>query len=171
MSEFIDGILRYSEIGQITDEHIDVDINVLLAEIIVDISVPAKVEIIVQQELPTIRCERLRIKQVFQNLLSNAIRYTDKPKGQIKVGCTEEDGFWKFSVTDNGCGIKEQYFEKIFEIFQTLSSRDKTESTGIGLTIVKKIIELYEGKVWVTSKLGEGSTFFFTLPQNRKLEK
>ncbi|MGA2172652.1 MAG: ATP-binding protein [Sedimentisphaerales bacterium] len=168
MSEFIDGILRYSEIGQITDEQIDVDINVLLAEVIVDIAVPANVEIIIQQGLPTIRCERLRIKQVFQNLLSNAIRHSDKPKTQIRVGCTEEDDFWEFSVADNGCGIKEQYFGKIFEIFQTLSSRDKTESTGIGLTIVKKIVELYGGKVRVTSKFGEGSTFFFTLPKTKE---
>ncbi|MGD1042918.1 MAG: ATP-binding protein [Sedimentisphaerales bacterium] len=111
------------------------------------------------------RSERLRLKQVFQNLLSNAVKYTDKPKGQIKIGCTEENGFWKFSVADNGCGIKEKYFGKIFEIFQTLTSRDKTESTGIGLTIVKKIVELYGGKVWVESKVNEGSTFFFTLPK------
>jgi len=97
--------------------------------------------------------------------LSNAIKYTDKPKGQIKIGCTEENGFWKFSVADNGCGINEKYFGKIFEIFQTLTSRDKTESTGIGLTIVKKIVELYGGKVWVESKVNEGSTFFFTLPK------
>jgi signal transduction histidine kinase len=112
--------------------------------------------------------ERLRLKQVFQNLLSNAIKYTDKPKGQIKIGCTEENGFWKFGVADNGCGINEKYFEKIFEIFQTLTSRDKTESTGIGLTIVKKIVELYGGKVWVESKVNEGSTFFFTLPKAKK---
>ena len=98
--------------------------------------------------------------------MSNAVKYIDKPKGQIKIGCTEEAGFWKFSVADNGCGINEKYFEKIFEIFQTLASRDKTESTGIGLTIVKKIVELYGGKVWVTSKIGEGSTFFFTLPKS-----
>ena len=97
--------------------------------------------------------------------MTNAVKYTDKPKGQIKISCSEENNFWKFSVTDNGCGINEKYFEKIFEIFQTLVSRDKTESTGIGLTIVKKIVELYGGKVWVTSKIGEGSTFFFTLPK------
>jgi two-component system, LuxR family, sensor kinase FixL len=173
MSEFIDGILRYSEIGHIFEEQQNVDVNTLLAEIIVEIAVPDNFEINVEQTLPTVRCERLRLKQVFQNLLSNAIQYMDKPRPQIRIGCTEEDGFWKFSVADNGRGIKEQYFEKIFEIFQTLSTRDKTESTGIGLTIVKKIVELYGGKIWVTSKIGEGSTFFFTLPKtkNRRDEK
>jgi signal transduction histidine kinase len=115
--------------------------------------------------MPTVLAERLRLKQVFQNLLSNAVKYIDKPKGLLKIGCTEENNFWKFSVADNGCGINEKYFERIFEIFQTLVPRDKTESTGIGLTIVKKIVELYGGKVWVTSKIGEGSVFFFTLPK------
>ena len=165
MSEFIDGILRYAEIGHVVEEQHDVDVNALLTEIIGEIVIPDNFEVIIEQPLPIVRGERLRLKQVFQNLLSNAIKYTDKPKGQIKIGCTEENGFWKFSVADNGCGIKEKYFEKIFEIFQTLTSRDKTESTGIGLTIVKKIVELYGGKVWVESKVNEGSTFFFTLPK------
>jgi two-component system sensor kinase FixL len=168
MSEFIDGILRYSEIGHVVTEQQDVDVNALLTEVIGEIVIPDNFEITIEQTLPTIRCERLRLKQVFQNLLSNAVKYMDKPKAQIRIGCTEEDGSWKFSVADNGCGIKEQYFEKIFEIFQTLSSRDKTESTGIGLTIVKKIVELYGGKVWVASKIGEGSTFFFTFPKTKE---
>ena len=165
MSEFIDGILRYSEIGHVSEEEQDVNVNSLLTEIISEIAVPENFEITVQQGLPTIRCERLRLKQVFQNLLSNAVRYSDKPNSRITIACTGENGPWKFSVADNGCGIKEQYFEKIFEIFQTLVSRDKTESTGIGLTIVKKIVEMYGGKVWLTSKIAEGSTFFFTLPK------
>ena len=115
--------------------------------------------------MPTVLAERLRLKQILQNLLSNAVKYIDKPKGLIKIGCTEENNFWKFSVADNGCGINEKYFERIFEIFQTLVPRDKKESTGIGLTIVRKIVELYGGKVWLTSKIDEGSTFFFTLPK------
>jgi PAS domain S-box-containing protein len=167
MSEFIDGILRYAEIGYVVEEQHDVDVNSLLTEIIGESIIPDNFEVAIEQPLPIVRGERLRLKQVFQNLLSNAIKYTDKPKGQIKIGCTEENTFWKFSVADNGCGIKEKYFEKIFEIFQTLTSRDKTESTGIGLTIVKKIVELYGGKVWVESKVNEGSTFFFTLPKTK----
>ena len=93
------------------------------------------------------------------------MKYMDKPKGRIKVGCIEENGFWKFSVADNGRGIEKKHYEKIFQLFQTLSPRDKFESTGIGLTVTKKIVELYNGKIWVKSKVGEGSTFFFTLPK------
>jgi len=113
--------------------------------------------------LPTVECEQTRITQVFQNLLSNAIKYMDKPQGQIKIGCIEENGFWKFSIADNGPGIEEKYYEKIFQMFQTLLSRDEFESTGVGLTVVKKIVEMYGGKIWVESKVGEGSTFYFTL--------
>jgi signal transduction histidine kinase len=89
----------------------------------------------------------------------------DKPQGQIQIGCAEENGFWKFSVTDNGPGIEEKHFEKIFQMFQTLSSRDDFESTGVGLTVVKKIVESHGGRIWLESKVGEGSTFFFTLPK------
>ena len=166
MSDFIDGILRYSAIGRVVEERQQIDVNMLLAEIIADNAVPENFEITIQEGLPPVLYDRLRLKQVFQNLISNAVKYMDKPKGLIKIACTEENGFWKFSIADNGCGIKEQYFKKIFEIFQTLTSRDKTESTGIGLTIVKKIVELYGGRVWVTSTIGQGSTFFFTLPKN-----
>ena len=87
----------------------------------------------------------------------------DKPKGQIKVGCAEEDNFWRFSVADNGPGIEERYFERIFQVFQTLSLCDSVESTGIGLSIVRKIAELNGGNAWVESEVGKGSTFFFTL--------
>jgi two-component system, LuxR family, sensor kinase FixL len=121
------------------------------------------VEIIIEDDLPVVTGQRAHITQVFQNLLDNAVKYMDKPKGQIKIGCVEQDNFWKFSVADNGPGIEEKYFDKIFQIFQTLTRRDKVEATGIGLSLVRKIVELYGGKVWVESKLGQGSTFYFTL--------
>jgi signal transduction histidine kinase len=126
---------------------------------------PENISITVENELPVIEFERTRITQVFQNLLSNAVKFMDKPEGQVKIGCVEEDGFWKFTVADNGPGIEEKYFEKIFDMFQTLAPRDEVESTGVGLTVAKKIVELYGGKIWVQSKVGEGSTFLFTLPK------
>jgi len=97
--------------------------------------------------------------------LSNAIKYIDKPKGIVKVGCTEEGDYWKFSVTDNGPGIEEKHYEKIFKIFQTLKSEPSEGNTGIGLTIVKKIIDLYKGRIWVESEIGKGTTFYFILPK------
>jgi PAS domain S-box-containing protein len=165
MHNLIDGILQYSRIGRIEEEKVQVDLNKLVLEIIDMLAPPENIYITIENKLPTIVFEQTRIMQVFQNLLSNAIKYMDKPKGIIKVGCVEENGFWKFNVTDNGPGIEEKYFEKIFKIFQTLAPRDEFESTGIGLTVVKKIVELYKGKIWVESKVGEGTTFFFTLPK------
>ena len=165
MSEFIDGILRYSEIGRVAHDRTELDLNTLITELIVQIAPPQNIEITIENELPIVICERILLMRVFQNLLNNAVRYMDKPQGQVRVGCVEEDSFWRFSVADNGLGIEERHFEKIFQLFQTLSPRDKNESVGIGLTIAKKIVELYEGRIWVESKLGEGSTFFFTLPK------
>jgi two-component system sensor kinase FixL len=172
MHNLIDGILQYSRIGRVEEEKVVVNLNELVPEIIDLLAPPKNISITIENKLPTIECEQTRITQVFQNLLSNAVKYMDKPQGQIKVGCTEENGSWKFSITDNGPGIEEKYFEKIFKIFQTLAPRDESESTGIGLTVVKKIVELYKGKVWLESKMGQGTTFFFTLPKhNTGIEK
>jgi signal transduction histidine kinase len=91
----------------------------------------------------------------------------DKPQGTIKITCGDEDDYWRFSISDNGPGIEERYFEKIFQMFQTLAARDEFESTGVGLTVVKKIVEMYGGKIWVESKVGQGSTFSFTLPKQQ----
>jgi two-component system sensor kinase FixL len=88
----------------------------------------------------------------------------DKSKGLIKIGCVEQGKFWKFYVSDNGPGIEQKYFEKIFGIFQTLPSKTEPETAGIGLAVAKKIVEIYGGKIWVKSQLGKGSTFCFTLP-------
>ncbi len=167
MSELINGILKYSEVGRFSNVKEQVDLNQVVEEVISSISPPENIEIKVENKLPTIISEKTRLLQLFHNLLSNAIKYTDKPQGLIKIGCVEENDFWKFYVSDNGAGIEEKYYEKIFKIFQTLSRRDEVESTGIGLTMVKKIIEMCNGQIWVESKLGHGSTFFFTLPKQK----
>lgn len=167
MQSLIDGILQYSRVGRVREEVIHVDINQAVADIIDMIAPPENITINVVRSLPVIECEPTRITQIFQNLLSNAVKYMDKPQGHIRVGCVEDGSFWKFSIADNGPGIDEKHFEKIFQMFQTLSPRDEFESTGVGLTVVKKIIEMYGGKIWVESIVGEGSTFFFTLPKQK----
>jgi len=167
LSELIDSILHYSEIGRVSLRVEPVDFNRLVRDVIEMLDPPEHVEIVVESSLPVVACERVRLAQVFRNLIDNAIKYADKPGTRIVVGCREQEEFWRFFVSDNGPGIEEKYFDKIFQIFQTLSPRDQRESVGIGLAIVKKIVELYGGNVWLESKLGDGTTFFFTLPKDR----
>jgi len=164
--KLVDSILQYSSIGRAREEQEQIDLNILLPEIICKINPPENIEITIENKLPVLMCKKTHISQVFQNLLSNAVQHMDKEKGRIKIGSIEEKGFWKFSVADNGPGIDQKYFKKIFKIFQTLSPPDKTGSTGIGLSVAKKIIKLNGGTIWVESNPGEGSTFFFTLPKS-----
>ncbi|RPJ72978.1 MAG: ATP-binding protein, partial [Alphaproteobacteria bacterium] len=93
------------------------------------------------------------------------VKYMDKPEGRIKVICTDDGDYWRFGIADNGPGIEKKHWERIFKIFQTLAPRDEFESTGIGLTVVKKIVELYGGKIWLESEVGKGTTFMFTFPK------
>ncbi|MBN2182354.1 MAG: CBS domain-containing protein [Sedimentisphaerales bacterium] len=171
MYDLIDNVLKYSRAGHLKNQKEWIDLKVLMPQIISMVSVPEHIEITIDDELPVIEFERTQIAQVFQNLLSNAIKYIDKPSGHIRIGCLAEEDNWKFSVADNGCGIDKENFEKIFQIYQTLGSGDGFRSTGIGLTLVKKIIETYGGAIWVESQPGRGCTFFFTLPkQDNQLE-
>ena len=165
MRDLINGVLQYSRIGHIREEKVHVDLNKLVLQVIDMVAPPKNITFNVKSKLPVIECEEICIIQVLQNLLSNAVKYIDKAKGKVEIGCIEQENFWKFSISDNGPGIEERNYDKIFQIFQALSPRDEFESTGVGLTVVKKIIELYGGKIWVESELGQGSTFFFTLPK------
>jgi two-component system sensor kinase FixL len=165
MHNLIEGVLQYSRVGRIKEDMIEVDLDKLIPVILDAIAPPQHISINVESHLPTVTCEKTRITQVFQNLLTNAVKFMDKPKGEIQIGCVDDGEFWKFNVTDNGPGIEEKHFERIFRIFQTLAPRDEFESTGVGLTLVKKIVEMYGGRVWVESVVGQGSTFFFTFPK------
>ncbi len=165
MHNLIEGILQYSRVGRVKEKIVPVNLGTLLPEIIDMLAPPENIKITVETEMPSIKCEETRIMQVFQNLLSNAVKYMDKPDGLIKVGCCEEGEFWKFSVADNGPGIDPKHWDRIFKIFQTLMPRDEFESTGIGLTVVKKIVELYGGRIWLESEPGNGTTFLFTFPK------
>ena len=176
MYNLIDGVLQYSRAGRMDEKPVQVNLDDFIPEMIDMLVPPENITITVDSTMPVIEYAETHIMQLFQNLLSNAIKYMDKPQGRINVGCVEEDGFWKFSIADNGPGIEEKHFEKIFKMFQALSVSKEFEGTGVGLTITKKIVELYGGNIWVESKIGEGSTFYFTLPKqemgviNAKLE-
>jgi light-regulated signal transduction histidine kinase (bacteriophytochrome) len=165
MHTLIDGVLLYSRLGRNREERLEVNLNNLMAEVIDLLDPPPSIAVKIENSLPVVVGEKTRLQQLFQNLLNNAIKFMDKPQGQISVSHLEQADFWQFCVADNGPGIEAKHFAKIFQLFQTLSPRDEFESTGVGLALVKKIVELHGGKVWVESKVGEGSAFFFTLPK------
>lgn len=167
LHNLIDGILEYSRVGRLKEQIIELDLNKLVPEAIDLVALQENIAIKIENYLPSLYAEKTRIKQLFHNLIGNAAKFMDKPQGQIRIGCQEEEDFWKFWVSDNGPGIEARYFGKIFQIFQRLSSEKESNSTGIGLAIVKKIVEMYGGKIWVESEFGNGSTFFFTLPVSR----
>lgn len=168
MGALIDGILQYSRVGRIKEAVVQVQLDQLIAEVIDLLAVPAHIKVTVMPGMPVVSGEPTRIQQLFHNLVSNAVKYMDKPQGEIEVGWADESGQWRFHVRDNGPGIAERHFERIFQLFQTLAPRDRVESTGVGLALVKKIVEMYQGRVWLESELGKGTTFYFTLPKKRK---
>ncbi len=180
--DLIQSLLTYSQVGRTDLIYTPVDLNGLIAEVkeTIESSFPDQtVQIFVPSRLPTIQCDAIRISEVFFNLVSNAIKYNEKPEKQIEIGYLQSDtGKWNLSesqsekitfpvyyVRDNGIGIHEKHRNKIFMIFKRLHSRDKYGGgTGAGLTIVKKIIERHGGMIWLDSEVGKGTTFYFTLP-------
>lgn len=161
MDKLIDGILKYSSIN---NDHLDntkVDLNEVINEIREIIFIPENVNVIIMNTLPTINADKTKIHQLFQNLIANAVVNIEKEEGLVQISSEETEAYWQFSVKDNGVGIPKEYHEKIFRIFQSIGTGER--STGIGLSIVKKIIELYEGRIWLESTPGEGTIFYFTL--------
>ncbi|WP_405202305.1 PAS domain S-box protein [Dokdonia sp. LLG6352-1] len=161
MEQLISDVLEYSSVSSDDKEEEDVSVSGVIDDIEKLLHIPDNIRIEREDTLPIIKADRVRIQQLFQNLMSNAIRYSDKEMGIIKIGCEQGKVYNTFSVSDNGIGIEKEYHDKIFEIFQSLNKHK--DSTGIGLSIVKKIVDLYSGKIWLESTPGEGTTFFFTL--------
>lgn len=164
MDFLIKGILDYSTINKLEAQDSLIDFNVIIQEVLQTMLIPSHTKITIQDNLPSITGNAWRFKQVFQNLIQNAIKYTDKENGIIDVGFIEKDDNYEFFVKDNGIGIKSNYFDKIFKVFTKLESTGS--SSGIGLSIVKKIINYYKGTIWLESEEGVGSTFYFTLLKN-----
>jgi light-regulated signal transduction histidine kinase (bacteriophytochrome) len=161
MDLLIKGILDYSSIDKLESENRRVDLNVMVNEIFDSIVVPGSIQVKINNTLPALYGNHYRFRQLFQNLIDNAIKYNDKENGLIEIGCREYENVAEFYIKDNGKGIPAAYFDKIFKIFTKLESND--QSSGIGLSIVKKIIHFYNGKIWLESTENEGTTFFFTL--------
>lgn len=166
MNDLIEGILDYSKAGK---EHSNlewVNIKKLIETIFDEQSTHKSTQLIYSDQLPTIKADPIKLEQIFSNLISNAIKYHNNlQEAEIRIDAIDKGDFYKFCVTDNGPGIAPKYHHKVFEMFQTLQPRDVIESTGIGLSIVKKLVEHQGGEISLASDLGMGSTFKFTWPK------
>jgi len=161
MDLLINSILEYSTINKTETTFYNVSIDKLIDDIVNTSAVPNHISICKKQPLPIVKGDKHRLHQLFENLISNAIKYNHKEKGLIEIGFSEDDTFWNFYIKDNGKGIDKTYFQKIFKAFNKLENNP--ESTGMGLALVKKIIQVFGGTIWLESKLKEGTTFYFTL--------
>jgi signal transduction histidine kinase len=166
MEALIDGILQYSRAGRANGAPQPVDVAALVRDVVELLDPPAAATVHVSTALPTLVTERVPLQQVFMNLIGNAIKHAGRPDARITVAAGGSDGTREFTVADNGPGIPAEYHERIFGIFQTLEARDKVEGTGIGLSVVRKIVEARGGRVCVDSTDGTGATFRFTWPDS-----
>ncbi len=161
MDHLIEGILTYAKIDKADLATENINTQEIVQNIINIIHIPSHITVAIKNSLPVIKADRFRIQQLFQNLISNAVNYIDKPSGIVEIDCQTLPKHYVFSIKDNGPGISKGNQEKIFKIFQSLGSSDK--STGLGLSIVKKIIDLYQGEIWIESEMGQGATFYIKL--------
>ncbi len=168
MDGLIEGILSYSRIGGAGEKIKRLDLNQFVREEVDSLALLDHVTVTIADDLPVVNQDPIPMGHIFQNLIGNAIKFMDKPEGVVRVSCESRGSHWEFTVSDNGPGIDPKYHQKIFKIFQTLAPRDDIESTGIGLTLVKKAIEMSGGSIRVESIVGEGSNFIFTLPYGGK---
>jgi signal transduction histidine kinase len=169
MDALIRDLLELSRIGQVVGSVEEIDTQALLREIREELAIDSEhggADFVVHEPLPAVSADRDRIRQVFANLIDNAVKFRSKERAlRIEVGCQEEKGFYRFHVADNGIGITPQHHEKIFDPFHQLDPN--AEGMGIGLALVKKIVEQHGGRIWVESEEGGGATFYFTLPIER----
>jgi PAS domain S-box-containing protein len=166
MRHIILDLLEFSKVGRADESFENVDLNKIVSDIIVlyKKKIEEKRAKIIIDDLPVIRTLMVPVRQVFQNLISNSLKYQKAGHAPIlNIGFADDGDHWKFSIKDNGIGIDPEYFDKIFIIFQRLHNKDEYSGTGMGLAVTKKIIENLGGKIWVESKEGEGSKFYFTI--------
>lgn len=167
MNNLITGILEYSRIGRIQEPSEAIDLNLFIKEMLENLQIPSNITIAIDPDLPAVTYPPIQLREVFQNLIGNAIKFMDKEKGLIQVKHTTVGPYMQFSIIDNGPGIDPKFFGNLFKLFQPLNRAKTSESTGIGLSIVKKIVEQWGGKVWFESEVGKGTTFHFTIPKSK----
>lgn len=165
MGGLLDGLLAYSRIGRVNAAPKTVRVRELLAELLDSLEIPAGFQIEIVEPMPSLVAREISLSQVFSNLISNAIRYCDRPDGHLRISAHETAEAYEFTLADNGPGIDPAYHERIFEIFQTLQPRDHSENAGVGLSIVQKIITVEQGKIWLEPNPEVGATFHVSWPK------
>jgi signal transduction histidine kinase len=165
LQNMINGLLEYSRVETSGESFESVDCEKVLVDTLANLKVAIEESstVITHDPLPTVMADRSQVLQLFQNLIGNAIKFRSQEAPRIHVTAGHEDDEWTFSVKDNGIGIEEQYKDRIFDLFQRLHSRGYS-GTGIGLSVCKRIVERHGGKIWLESRVGKGSTFYFTIP-------
>jgi len=173
MQDLINSLLAYSRIGKNYKEFEKVDLNDVLKDTIDNLKqiINETNAEIIYDSLPSLFADKYQLIQVFQNLISNAIKFRGIDPPLVHISSRLDSKHWVFSIRDNGIGIKSKDFERIFVIFQRLHAKDEYDGTGIGLSICKKIVEQYGGKIWVDSEVGKGSTFYFSIPKKNRYKK
>ena len=172
MRQLILDLLEFSRVGRMDSDMDNVDINILVTEIMTLYKkrIDEEEAHIKFDKLPVIKTFRSPLRQVMQNLISNGLKYHRPGVSPIiRIKSKQKGEYWQFEIKDNGIGIKSEYFEKVFVIFQRLHTKEEYSGTGMGLAIAKKIIENLGGKIWVESELGIGTSFFFTIPKKRRI--
>lgn len=163
MDHLIQGVLTYSKIDKTDIAKEKVNVHDVVSNIIDIIHIPSHINVSIKGKLPIIKADRFRMQQLFQNLIGNAVTYIDKNEGNVEIAVQEFKRYYVFSVKDNGPGIAESDKEKIFKVFHSLTKNEK--SSGLGLSIVNKIVDNYKGKIWIESEVGIGSEFFIKIPK------
>ncbi len=161
LSSMITGVLEYSKSSKITYKRDDIDLDSFISDIIKLILPPAHIRVELQAGLPVIKGDHIKLQQVLQNFIGNAVKYNDKAEGLVKISMEEKPNCYEFTISDNGPGIDPKNHQRIFQLFQTLNPISDIDSTGVGLTIVKSIVENQGGKIHVDSELGKGASFTF----------
>ena len=164
--KMIRALLNYSRLGRQDTTKVTVDLNAAIGKVLEDLSIPIAENraTVTFEHLPTVEASPAQIGQLFLNLIGNGIKFRGEAPPRIEIVARLQSYEWLISVPDNGIGIKPQYAERIFQIFQRLHSRSQYPGTGIGLAICRRIVEGHGGQIWVVSELERGSTFYFTLP-------
>jgi light-regulated signal transduction histidine kinase (bacteriophytochrome) len=170
MQQLINDLLEFSRVGTHGKNLQGIDTEVILSQVLADlkVAIAESQAVVTHDPLPTVIGDEIQLIQLFQNLIGNAIKFCQDKPPRVHISTEQKQKEWVFEVRDNGIGMESEFFERIFTLFQRLHSRTEYPGTGIGLAVCKKIVERHGGQIWVESTLGEGTTFYFSIPQKRQ---